>query len=102
MAYTPDFELVHIGVNCADEAQAAECAHKFELLFQLAVNPAKESADARFTGTQIEWMKKPGRGEHGHLALATADLPAARRYLEEKGFSFDEESIKHFSEGRYR
>ena len=76
MAYTPDFELVHIGVNCADEAQAAECAHKFELLFQLAVNPAKESADARFTGTQIEWMKKPGRGEHGHLALATADLPA--------------------------
>ena len=83
MAYTPDFELVHIGVNCADEAQAAECAHKFELLFQLAVNPAKESADARFTGTQIEWMKKPGRG-----------------YLEEKGFSFDEESIKHFSDGR--
>ena len=62
MAYTPDFELVHIGVNCADEAQAAECAHKFELLFQLAVNPAKESADARFTGTQIEWMKKPGHG----------------------------------------
>ena len=35
-----------------------------------------------------------------HLALATADLPAARRYLEEKGFSFDEESIKHFSDGR--
>lgn len=27
-------------------------------------------------------------------------LPAARRYLEEKGFSFDEESIKHFSDGR--
>ena len=23
-----------------------------------------------------------------------------RRYLEEKGFSFDEESIKHFSDGR--
>ena len=64
------------------------------------MKPAKESADARFTGTQIEWMKKPGRGEHGHLALATADLPAARRYLEEKGFSFDEESIKHFSDGR--
>ena len=54
MAYTPDFELVHIGVNCADEAQAAECAHKFELLFQLAVNPAKESADARFSFTQCQ------------------------------------------------
>ena len=100
MAYTPDFEIAHIGVNCADAAQAARCAEKFECLFNLAVNPAKESADARFTGTQIEWMKAPGRGEHGHIALATADLPAARRYLEEKGFAFDEDSVKRFPDGR--
>ena len=77
MAYTPDFEIAHIGVNCADAAQAERCAEQFAFLFQLAVNPAKESADARFTGTQIEWMKAPGRGEHGHIALATGDLPAA-------------------------
>ena len=64
------------------------------------MNPAKESADARFTGTQIEWMKAPGRGEHGHIALATADLPAACRYLEEKGFTFDEDSVKRFPDGR--
>lgn len=64
------------------------------------MNPAKESADARFTGSQIEWMKAPGRGEHGHIALATADLPAARRYLEEKGFAFDEDSVKRFPDGR--
>ena len=100
MAYTPDFEIAHIGVNCADAAQAARCAEQFAVLFQLAVNPAKESADARFTGTQIEWMKAPGRGEHGHIALATADLPAARRYLEEKGFAFDEDSVKRFPDGR--
>ena len=73
MAYTPDFEIAHIGVNCADAAQAERCAEQFAVLFRLAVNPAKESADARFTGTQIEWMKAPGRGEHGHIALATAD-----------------------------
>lgn len=79
MAYTPDFEIAHIGVNCADAAQAERCAEQFAVLFQLAVNPAKESADARFTGTQIEWMKAPGRGEHGHIALATGDFlrPAA-------------------------
>ena len=69
-------------------------------MFRLAVNPAKESADARFTGTQIEWMKAPGCGEHGHIALATGDLPAARRYLEEKGFAFDEDSVKRFPDGR--
>ena len=73
MAYTPDFEIAHIGVNCADAAQAERCAEQFAVLFQLAVNPAKESADARFTGTQIEWMKAPGRGEHGHIALATGE-----------------------------
>lgn len=100
MAYTPDFEIVHIGVNCPDEATAVDCARKFELLFRLAVNPAKESADARFTTTQIEWMKKPGRGTHGHIALATADLPAARQYLEEQGFAFDDASIKRFADGR--
>lgn len=100
MAYTPDFEIVHIGVNCRDAAEAEACADQFETLFCLPVNPAKESADARFTGTQIEWMKAPGRGRCGHIALATADLPAARAYLEEKGFLFDEDSIKRMPDGR--
>jgi hypothetical protein len=100
MAFTPDFEIVHLGVNCPGEAEAAGCAQKFARLFNLAVNPAKESADARFTTTQIEWMKKPGRGTHGHIALATADLPAARRYLEEKGFAFDDVSAKYLPDGR--
>lgn len=100
MAYTPDFEIVHLGVNCKDEAEAIGCAEQFRALFGLEPNPAKESADARFTGTQIEWMKKPGRGTHGHIALATADLPAARAYLEERGFAFDDASVKRFADGR--
>ena len=77
MGYTPDFEIVHVGVNCADAEQALGCAKLFETLFALKPNPEKDSADACFTGTQIEWMKVPGRGAHGHIALATADLPAA-------------------------
>lgn len=100
MGYTPDFEIVHIGVNCADEGQAVGCAARFETLFALKPNPEKESADARFTGTQIEWLKAPGRGTHGHIALATADLPAAQAYLEEKGFAFDRRSVKYFPDGR--
>ena len=100
MDFTPDFEIVHVGVNCAGAEEATACARRFEALFGLTVNPDKDSPDACFTETQIEWMKAPGRGEHGHLALATSDLPAARRYLEEKGFSFDEDSIKRFEDGR--
>ena len=100
MAYTPDFEIVHLGVNCADGAEAEACAARFAALFGLAVHPEKGLPDARFTGTQIEWMKGPGRGTHGHIALATADLPAARAYLEEKGFAFDDASVKYFPDGR--
>ena len=100
MGYPPDFEIVHVGVNCADAEQALGCAKLFETLFALKPNPEKDSADACFTGTQIEWMKVPGRGAHGHIALATADLPAARAYLEEKGMAFDEQSVKYFSDGR--
>ena len=100
MAFTPDFEVLHVGVNCADEAQATGCAARFAELFSIPVNPEKESADASFTGTVIEWIKKPGRGTHGHISVGTSDLPAARAYLEEKGFHFDEESIKRFPDGR--
>ena len=98
--FVPDFEIAHVGVNTGTEAEAVACASLFESLFGLPVNPAKESADARYTGTQIEWLKKPARGKHGHIALATADLPAARAYLEEKGFAFDDSSIKRLPDGR--
>lgn len=100
MEYQPDFTIAHVGVNCGNETAAVGCAERFETLFRLPVNPGKESEDARFTGTQIEWMKKPGRGTHGHIALATADLPAARAYLEGKGFLFDETSVKRTPDGR--
>lgn len=100
MAFVPDFEVVHVGVNCADETSAVNCAARFEELFAMPVNPEKESKDATFTGTSIEWLKKPGRGTHGHISLATSDLPGAREYLEAKGFHFDESSIKRFPDGR--
>lgn len=94
------FSLAHFGVNCRDAAQAKACAALFSTLFGLPENPAKESADATFTTTQIEWMKAPGRGEHGHIGIATSDLPAARRFLEERGIAFDDASAKFFPDGR--
>ena len=100
MAFVPDFKIVHVGINCENSQEAGQCAHMFEQLFQLAVNPQKESDSACFTGTEIEWMKKPGKGTHGHIAVATKDLPAARAFLEEQGVQFDESSIKYFPDGR--
>ena len=100
MAFVPDFQIVHIGVNLQNEEQAGQCAKQFSELFGLEKNMKKESKDASFTGTQIEWMKKPGLGAHGHIALETADLPGAREYLEKKGFHFLDETAKYFPDGR--
>ena len=98
-AFIPDFEVAHIGVNCGSEAAASDCADFFQRVFGLARNPAKESADSCYTGTTLEWVKKPGRGTHGHIAITTADLPAARAYLEERGFPFDDASAKFKPDG---
>lgn len=99
MSFIPDFRIVHIGVNLSNEASAHQCANQFAELFGLEINPEKESKDACFTGTQIEWMKAPGLGEHGHIAIETADLPAAREYLEKKGFHFIDDTAKYFPDG---
>ena len=98
--FTPDFTIAHIGVNLPDAETAEGCADSFEALFGLLRNPEKESADASFTGTQIEWLKAPGKGLHGHIALATHDLPGAREYLAAKGLLFNDETIKRFPDGR--
>ena len=100
MSFTPDFQLVHLGVNCAGEAEASACAGRFAALFAIPRNPAKEGAGSCYSGTQIEWMRGPGPGTHGHLALSTADLPGARAWLEERGVAFDDASAKYFPDGR--
>ena len=51
MAYTPDFELVHIGVNCADEAQAAECAHTNLSFVSIGCEPGQ--GRVRMHGLQV-------------------------------------------------
>ena len=100
MGYTPDLRFDHMGVNCADGEQAAACADRFALLFGIPRDPDREGAGSCYSGAQIEWMKGPGPGERGHIALATADLPGARAWLEERGFTFDDATAKYFSDGR--
>lgn len=95
-----NFSIAHVGINCGAPGKAQECASLMQTLFGLPINPEKESTDASFTGTQLEWLKSSGRGTHGHIAIATDDLPAARVLLEEKGLTFDESSIKYFPDGR--
>ena len=102
MGFVPDFTIAHVGVNLPDDQTAEMCADSFEELFGLKRNPEKEGPGACYTQTQIEWLKTPGKGTYGHIALGTSDLPGAREYLEAKGLHFNDDTIKRYEDGRIK
>lgn len=80
------FELVHVGVNIANEEDARSTAQIFSLLFNLEVRQGQKSI---FGGQYFECMKAPFLGTHGHIAMCTDDLAGAMEELKSKGFSFN-------------
>ena len=82
-------EIRHIGINSGNPEQAMKDAQS---LAKLLGWPIKEGNNSIFTGTEFEFMKKPFRGTHGHIAIGTHSIHRARWYLEQKGFVFDEDS----------
>ncbi len=86
------FELKHIGINSGTPDQAMRDA---KALATMLGWPIKDGNSSTFTGTAMEFMKKPFRGTHGHIALGTNYIQRARWYLEQKGFAFDDESASY-------
>ena len=83
-------ELGHIGINCADETEAAKTAEMIGSLLSMAVKPGNSSI---FVGKkEFEIMKKPGRGTHGHIAIKTNNVDRAIYHLGLRGVKFDMDS----------
>jgi len=91
------FELAHIGINTTSAGEAAEIANAFNGLFGL---PIKDGNSSMFAGSAIEVMKSQGPGAKGHIAFKTNYLFRAVRYLENKGYRFNESSMKLDSAGK--
>ena len=90
-------ELGHIGINCADEAEAAKTAEVLGSLLSMAVKPGNSSI---FVGKkEFEIMKKPGRGTHGHIAILTNNVDRAIYHLGRRGVKFDMDS-KNVKDGK--
>ena len=90
-------ELGHIGINCADEAEAAKTAEVLGNLLSMAVKPGNSSI---FVGKkEFEIMKKPGRGTHGHIAILTNNVDRAIYHLGLRGVKFDMDS-KNVKDGK--
>ena len=85
------FELRHVGVNCADEAEAEKTAKAFSALFGFAYKPGNSSI---FAGTAVECMKQPFLGDKGHIAIGTNHMDRAIYHLGLQGIYFDESTRK--------
>ena len=91
------FELRHVGINCADEAEAERTAQLFSAAFGWDYKPGNSSV---FSGTAVECMKKPYLGERGHIAVGTNNVDRAVYHLGRQGITFDESTRKTDGKGK--
>ena len=91
------FELRHVGINCADEAEAERTAQLFSAAFGWDYKPGNSSV---FSGTAVECMKKPYLGERGHIAVGTNNVDRAVYHLGRQGIAFDESTRKTDGKGK--
>lgn len=91
------FELRHVGVNCASEAEAEKTARAFAAVFGMEYRPGNSSV---FAGTAVECMKEPFLGEHGHIAIGVNSVDRAVYHLGLQGVEFDESTRKTNAKGK--
>ena len=85
------FELGHLGINESSAPKALSGAETMAKLFSFAV---KDGNSSTFAGTGFEFMKSPGMGAHGHIAISTLSIPRASAWLQRKGIRTRPESAK--------
>lgn len=91
------FEIAHVGVNTASEADALKAAERFGFIFGM---PVKNGNSSVFAGSAVELMKEPYLGKNGHIAIRTNYIERAVNYLHTVlGVEFDETSAKRDAKG---
>ena len=90
------FELVHVGINGKDEADADATASEYDRLFGFTKKVGNKSI---FAGKFVEVMKMPFKGTNGHLAIGTNYMDRAIYQLERKGIEFDYDSANRKEDG---
>lgn len=91
-----DFKMVHVGINCADAAEAESVADEFDSAFGFTKKVGNSSV---FASTYVECMKKPFKGRMGHIAVSTNSVKRAVYQLKLRGYEADETSFKYDAAG---
>lgn len=85
-----NFRIAHVGINPKGEELQQGLADFSNIFSQ----KPRETDSSFFVGEMIELMDASGRGKYGHIALHTHNVDRAYSYLKNKGFTFDESTIK--------
>ena len=65
--------------------------------------PVKDGNSSVFAGTAAEFLKAPGLGSKGHIAIRTNFIDRAVNYMSSVlGAEFDESSAKYDDKGRLK
>ena len=82
--------LAHVGINAADDAEAASIADQFQTL--MGLERRQTAPISYFSDDMGEIMKGCGRGQKGHIGFHVDDIPAAEKWFAERGFEVNEDS----------
>ena len=91
-----DFSLDHIGINCQNEEEAAQLAQTLCAIFGFTYREGNSSVQALHA---VECVKTPGRGEKGHIAIATCNVDRAVYHLSLSGIRCLPETRKTDAKG---
>ncbi|QLQ16987.1 MAG: 2-dehydro-3-deoxyphosphogluconate aldolase [Micropruina sp.] len=91
------YELAHVGINNDNAEQAQQLAQLLCMMFNLEPRAGQKS---EFAGPYFECVRSQYLGTNGHIGMKTDDLPAAIEELKGKGFTFNDETLAHFPDGR--
>lgn len=90
------FEMVHVGINCANPEEAEAVADQFGKAFGFEKKVGRSSV---FSSTYMEMMKTPFKGACGHIAIATYSVKRAAYQLKMRGYEIDESTVKCNADG---
>lgn len=90
------FHLKHVGVNSADEKEAAQTAQSFTRMFGYE---SRETDVSFFCGNEIEVMKSTGKGTMGHIAIGCNSVDRAVYHLESQGVEFEKDTALYTDKG---
>ena len=92
-----NLQVIHVGINFADEKEADDVAKKYCDMFGFDYKPGNSSI---FAGLGIECNKTIGKGKNGHIAISTSDVDRAMFHLSKRGVEFDMDTYKADDKGK--